>query len=455
MSTASRPQHTIASVTEVRGIGFFHGSDVTLRFHPAEADTGVVFVRADLPGRPSVRAHIDQVVPTPRRTTVRDGEASVEMIEHVMAALAGLWVDNCVVEIDAPETPGLDGSSRAYVEALKAAGLVELDRPRPVLVIETPVTVREGQAVLTAHPGAIDDAGTVLSYHLDYGRKTQIGAQSLFLDVRPDSFASDLASSRTFLLEAEANALRQAGVGIRATESDLLIFGAHGVIGNTLRFPDECVRHKVLDMVGDLALLGMDIHGHVVGHRSGHSLNAALVRALLAEAGRLADDGPPPAIVPLSVGSDAVLPSDIGKLVSALPHRYPFPMVDRVLTLNPGRRLTALKNVGWNEPFLAGPFAPIEPVMPGVLLLEALGQAAAILITDQTGGAPRSTRMAAIDEVRIWTPVGPGDQLHLDVRCLGRGSNGLTIRGLATVEGATAAEARFTFVMVDADRSAA
>ena len=279
MHTSGRLPRTIARETEVRGVGFIQSSDVALRFRPAGADTGIVFVRTDLPGRPAVRARISNVIPRERRTTIQRGEAVVEMVEHVMAALAGLRVDNCEIEIDAPETPGCDGSSRAFVDALCAAGTVELDRERATFVIGRAVTVREGEAVLTALPA--EGPGYVLSYHLDYG-ETPIGVQSLCLDVSAETFAAELASCRTFLLEGEAHALRRAGIGARANESDLLIFGAEGPIGNSVRFADECVRHKILDMVGDLALLEMDIVGHVVAHRSGHQLNAALVRALLA-----------------------------------------------------------------------------------------------------------------------------------------------------------------------------
>ncbi|MCA1685966.1 MAG: UDP-3-O-acyl-N-acetylglucosamine deacetylase [Planctomycetia bacterium] len=282
MDTARRLQRTMARETEVRGVGFIDGHDVALRFRPAGPDTGVVFVRTDLPGRPAVRAQIANVIPRQRRTTVQRGEAVIEMVEHVMAALAGLQVDNCEIEIDAPETPGCDGSSRAFAEAIAAAGTVEQKRERPRLVIDRPVTVRDGRAVLSARPGP--GSGYVLSYHLDYGNNP-IGKQSLSLNVSPGTFAAELASSRTFLLEAEAQALRRAGIGARASESDLLIFGAGGPIGNTLRFPDECARHKILDMVGDLGLLEMDIVGHVVADRSGHQLNAELVRALIASAG--------------------------------------------------------------------------------------------------------------------------------------------------------------------------
>ncbi len=280
MIIARRLQRTIAQETEVQGVGFFLGHDVAMRFQPAPADSGIVFVRVDLPRRPTVRACIDNVIPTPRRTTIRQGEATIELIEHVMAALAGLHIDNCVIEIDAPEAPGLDGSSQAYVQALQCAGTVELDRPRDILVIQTSLALGEGSAALSTLPMA-GEATCVFSYHLDYGAGSPIGAQSLTLAINPTSFAEELAGSRTFLLESEAKALRQAGIGRRASESDLLIYGKDGVVGNELRWADECVRHKMLDMVGDLALLERDIVGRVVAHRSGHQLNAALVRALV------------------------------------------------------------------------------------------------------------------------------------------------------------------------------
>jgi len=447
MFTARRLQRTLARETEVRGVSFLQGCDVALRFRPADADTGVVFVRTDLPDRPSVQAHIANVVPRQRRTAIQQGAATVEMIEHVMAALAGLRVDNCVVEIDAPETPGCDGSSRAFVEALELAGTVELDRPRETLVIDRPVTVREGPAVVTAHPGA--GAGLVLGYHLDYGSGTPIGSQSLFVEVSPESFLSELATSRTFLLEAEAKALRKAGIGSRTTESDLLIFGPDGVIGNTLRFPDECVRHKMLDMVGDLALLGKDIVGHVVAHRSGHQLNAALVRELL----NAVDDDPSP--VPSGPRPHSPHPAlDIQAIMQALPHRYPFLLVDRVLSIEPGKSLSAVKNVSVNEPFFQGHW-PGRPMMPGVLILEALAQAAGIMIADRVDRSRKLTVIATIDGVKMRRPVVPGDQLRLEVSCLRLRTASAHVQGTALVGGKVAAEAKFKFVMVDADRPAA
>jgi UDP-3-O-[3-hydroxymyristoyl] N-acetylglucosamine deacetylase/3-hydroxyacyl-[acyl-carrier-protein] dehydratase len=439
MVKTRRLQRTIAREAEVRGVGFIQGADVAIRFRPAEADRGVVFIRTDLPGQPSVPAHIRHVIPRQRRTTLQQGEATVEMVEHVMAALSGLRVDNCLVEIDASETPGCDGSSQAFVEALNEAGIVELDRERETLVIERPITVREGKAVLTAHPGS--DDGLVLSYHLDYGRQTPIGSQSLFLDVSPETFREELAPSRTFLLENEAKALRAAGIGSRTTESDLLIFGPDGVIGNQLRFRDECVRHKILDMVGDLALLAKDLSGHVVAHRSGHQLNAALVRKLWEAVECEA--------APKVAGQGRL---DIIDIMQILPHRYPFLLVDRVVEHEPTRRVVALKNVSCNEPFFQGHW-PSRPIMPGVLIVEALAQAAGIMIADWVDPKERVALIISIDQVKFRKAVIPGDQLRLEVMNLRIKNRSAHVRGIATVDNQVAAEATIRFVIVDSERT--
>jgi UDP-3-O-[3-hydroxymyristoyl] N-acetylglucosamine deacetylase/3-hydroxyacyl-[acyl-carrier-protein] dehydratase len=438
MTTACRPQRTIAREAGVRGISFLGGRDVRLRFRPAEAGSGVVFVRTDLPDRPSVPALIQNVVPRQRRTAIERGPAVVEMVEHVMAALAGLRVDNCVVEIDGPETPGCDGSSRAFAEALSEAGFLEQEAPRPVLVIDRPITVREGEAILTAHPGEVGHL--VLSYHLDYGPRTPIGRQSFFVDVSTESFRDELSTSRTFLLEAEAQALREAGIGSRTTERDLLIYGPDGVIGNTLRFPDECARHKTLDLLGDLALVGRDLSGHVVAHRSGHSLNAELARRLLRAAG-LGRAGP---------AAEVPLPMEIGEILAALPHRYPFLLVDRVIELEPGRRVVALKNVSYNEPFFQGHW-PARPIMPGVLIVEAMAQAAGVLIAHGAGGG-REALLASIDGVKLRRPVVPGDQLRLEVDSVRSSGRATQVRAVARVGDRVAAEGKIRFIMVDPGR---
>jgi UDP-3-O-[3-hydroxymyristoyl] N-acetylglucosamine deacetylase/3-hydroxyacyl-[acyl-carrier-protein] dehydratase len=442
MLTATRLQRTIARDAEIRGVGFIHGSDVSMRFRPAAADRGIVFVRTDLPDRPTVRAHIRNVIPRQRRTTIESGGARVEMIEHVMAALAGLRIDNCTIEIDAPETPGCDGSSHAFVSILEGAGVHELDRRRETLVIDRPIAVREGSAILAAHPG---NDGLLLGYHLDYGRSSPIGSQSLFVDVSPESFREELAPSRTFLLEAEAEALRAAGIGSRATAADLLIFGAAGVIDNELRYPDECVRHKILDMVGDLALLDRDLVGHVVAHRSGHVLNAALVRKLVEG---IEDEGS----VRMACAGPAAGPAmGIDRIMKILPHRYPFLLIARVLEHEPARRVLALKTVSCNEPFFQGHW-PGRPIMPGVLIVEALAQAGGIMLADVVDSSRQAALIVAIDNVKIRKPVTPGDQLRLEVTGLKLKASFADVHGVARVGEQVAAEAKIRFMIVDPAR---
>ena len=440
MIIASRPQRTIAREARVRGVSFLQGLDVELRFRPAPADSGIVFLRSDLPDRPTVPAHVDYVVPRQRRTAIQRGPAVVEMVEHVMAAFAGLRVDNCVIEVDGPETPGCDGSSRAFVQAILEAGIVDQDATRETLVIDHPVTVREGESALTAFPG--ERGRLILAYQLDYGPGSPIGRQGFFVDVAPESFRDELATSRTFLLQAEADALRKAGIGSRTTERDLLIFGPDGVIGNELRFADECARHKTLDLLGDLALIGKDLAGHVIAHRSGHSLNAELARELIRKAGK-AHPGRPTLDPPIL---------DIEAILQALPHRYPFLLVDRVVLLEPGRRIVALKNVTFNEPFFQGHW-PGRPIMPGVLIVEAMAQAAGLLVGHGVESG-RQALLASLDGVKLRRPVVPGDQLRLEAGSVRSKGRAVQVKALARVDDRVVAEARIRFMLVDAARAA-
>jgi UDP-3-O-[3-hydroxymyristoyl] N-acetylglucosamine deacetylase/3-hydroxyacyl-[acyl-carrier-protein] dehydratase len=443
---ATRPQRTLGGTSVVAGMGFFHGGDVTVRFRPGRPDSGIVFERIDLPDRPTIPARIENVIPTARRTTIRRGLASVEMIEHVMAALAGLRVDNCVVEIDGAECPGCDGSSKAFVEAIDRAGIVDQDRPRSSFVVERTLSIQDGNAQLAVHPGP--QGRTTISYHLDYGRSSPIPAQSFAIDAEPELFRDKIANSRTFVLESEAQALRAAGLGVRLTPADLLIYGPQGIVGaNSERYPDECARHKILDVMGDLALLGMDLHGSVVAHRSGHQTTAMLVRKLRESAD--APVGAVPLVTPLR--ADGTL--DIEGIMALLPHRYPFLLVDRVLEIVPHTRAVAIKNVSVNEPFFQGHW-PGLPIMPGVLIVEALAQAAGVLIATSLERNDRVALIAAIDEVKLRKPVAPGDQLRLEVEARRIKLSSASVNGVAKVGGQVAASAKLRFIMVDPARAA-
>ncbi len=273
-----RYQRTIARPAEVRGTGLLTGADVRLRFVPAPPCSGVVFVRTDLRPRTPIVAHITNVTGTRRRTTIGEAPAQVALVEHVLAALAGLRIDNCTIEVDAPEPPGLDGSAKGFVDALLEAGLKRQPARRGVWRIETSVVLEANGATLALHP--TDDEELTLSYFLDYGLSSPIARQVHTQVLSPGNFATELAGCRTFILESEAAELRSQGIGAHTTPADLLVFGSHGPIDNTLRFANEPARHKVLDMIGDLSLLGVDICGHVVAYRSGHPLNVELARVL-------------------------------------------------------------------------------------------------------------------------------------------------------------------------------
>jgi UDP-3-O-acyl N-acetylglucosamine deacetylase len=276
----TRNQRTIAGRATVAGFGYWEGRDVCLEFRPAEPHTGIVFVRRDLAGRPRIAAHVANRVEIPRRTTLRVGDARVDMIEHVMAALAGLEIDNCEVWTDQAEMPGCDGSSEPFVRALDAVGIVSQDAWRTCRVLSAPTRLGDAASWVEARPSR--DPVAVLRYELDYGGQGTIGQQTFELALTPESFRREVAPCRTFLLKSEAEWLLSQGLARRVTGRDLLVFGDQGPIDNTLRFPDECVRHKLLDLIGDLALAGCDWTGRFNAYRSGHRLNADLVRALLA-----------------------------------------------------------------------------------------------------------------------------------------------------------------------------
>jgi UDP-3-O-acyl N-acetylglucosamine deacetylase len=272
-----RYQRTIGNTTEVSGVGFLTGATVHLRFVPAPAGTGIVFVRTDLRPATPIAARVENVSGTQRRTTLGRSPNVVGLVEHVLAALAGLRIDNCVIELDAPEPPGLDGSARGFVDMLRGAGTVLQAARRAVWAVETPLLVKRAGATLKLYPG---DDRLKISYLVDYGLGSPIGRQSYTQVITPERFANEVAGCRTFILESEAAELRRQGLGARTTAADLLVFGRNGPIDNRLRYADEPARHKVLDLLGDLSLFGHDVRGHVVAYRSGHPLNVELAGVL-------------------------------------------------------------------------------------------------------------------------------------------------------------------------------
>lgn len=273
-----RNQHTVAKACQLTGRGYWTGRLVTLRFCPARVGTGVQFVRADLPGRPVIRASVGARREADLRTVLAAGDAEVAMVEHLMAGLYALEIDNCIVELDGPEVPGFDGSCEPIVAALRPAGLLMQAAGRRQVIVDR--TVRVGSAGNWVEASPATDGRLTVEYRLDYGPSCPIPPQTFAVPVSPESFCRELAPARTFVTADQAVRLRAQGLAPHVTERDLLVFGNSGPIGGALRMPEECARHKALDIVGDLALVGADIVGRIVSFRGGHRLNGAMAHQL-------------------------------------------------------------------------------------------------------------------------------------------------------------------------------
>ncbi|WP_417386574.1 UDP-3-O-acyl-N-acetylglucosamine deacetylase [Gimesia sp.] len=277
----TRNQRTLARSIQCSGVGIFTNSDVKIRFCPAPENHGIQFVRTDLAGSKPIPALIENAVFKQRRTAIEYKGASVEMIEHVMAALAGLQIDNCRIEINAPEAPCFDGSSRELSEELLEAGIVEQPFPRKQICIEQPVNVEdESGSFIQAKP--LNRSVLAIGYYLNYGEDSPVAPQCLTLEINPETWMSQLSFSRTFVLEQEVEAMQSLGFGQKLSAKDLLVLGAEGPIDNELRTLDECVRHKILDCLGDFALIGCDLQGYFCAHQSGHALNRELIKQIKA-----------------------------------------------------------------------------------------------------------------------------------------------------------------------------
>lgn len=356
-----------------------------------------------------------------------------------MAAISGLGIDNLEIEMTGPELPGCDGSCRPFLQTLQQAGLFELDVPSQVYQITDPMTVREGDAMIAALPGEKEELSIL--YDLDYSENSALGRQVYAITLTPQQFATQIAPARTFLLQAEADYLRQSGYGRHLTYQDILVLGPNGgPIENELRFPDEPVRHKILDLIGDLALLGRRITGRIVCYKSGHSLNQALVKKISARIKQIELDR--------KITAKPVL--DIRQIQRILPHRYPFLLVDRVIEIEGDRRAVGIKNVTINEPFFQGHY-PQQPIMPGVLIVEALAQLAGLLLSQKLEHTGKLAVLLSMDNVKMRRPVIPGDQLILEAHTVRVKQRTGHVRCQAHVGDALAAEAVIKFMLVDAD----
>lgn len=432
-------QHTIAKPQSLEGRGLFHGQPVTLTFLPAPENHGIVFRRADL-NDAVIPALVHHVVKRTRRTTLKLGEASVDTCEHCLSAVAAMKIDNLIIELTGPEVPAMDGSSAPFIEALEKAGRAQQDEKRQRLVVKTPVVIREDDAMVAALPS--DDEDMQVVYELDYtGVSKVIGRQLKTFDLINGDYAHEIAPSRTFSLEAEAIAARNAGLFPHLTTDTALVVGDEGPLGtNKFRFEDEPVRHKMLDLIGDLYLLGAPIRGRIVAYKSGHPMNHRLVRELIKQHQS--------ATLKHLAHHASVL--DVRKLFRMMPHRYPMLLVDRVVEIVGDQRAVGVKNVTINEPFFQGHY-PNTPIMPGVLVVEAMAQLSGVLIGQSLEQVGKLPVLLSLDRVKLRKPVTPGDQLMLIAEAVRIRSRIAHMQCRAYVAEELAAEAQVKFMMVDDD----
>ena len=439
-----RMERTVKGPVEYTGVGLHSGKEIHVTVRPAEAGTGVSFVRTDLENQPVVRAHGANMKARQRRTCIQDGRAEVYTCEHLLAAFYALGIDNAIVEIDGEEVPGLDGSAVQFFEGLRDGGVVDSRTPRQLYSVKKPIYVRDGAASIVALPG---NGKLTIEYHLDYPAQSTNGhnghvpgaKQIVAFELSPENFERDIAPARTFVFHHEVEALRAAGLGKGANNQNTLVVGPDGPQENTLRWDDELARHKILDLIGDIANVGVDLDAHIIATRSGHGLNMALVQQILEEREREQEQGEGPMDTGL----------DIRDILKLLPHRYPFLLIDRVIELNGFQKAVAIKNVTINEPFFQGHW-PEQPIMPGVLQLEAMAQLAGVLLLRKLENTGKLAVLWSIDKVKLRGAVVPGDQLRIEVETIRARPQVGHVRARCKVAGRLVAEAELKFTLVDA-----
>lgn len=434
-------QKTISQEFTLSGRGLHTGNAINLRFKPAEINQGIVFKRIDLPDAPLIKALPENVrvdTEVPRCTSLSDGENHIHTVEHVMSAFCGLGLTNVLIEIDGTELPGLDGSALDYFTALKEAGIEEQDGEVVPYEIVEPIGVElKGCSIFI-----VPSKELKISYTLDYP-DSFIRSQHATLTVTEDVYQKEIAPCRTFCMESEAKELQAQGLGKGANHKNTLVIGKEGVVDNELRFPDECARHKILDFIGDLYLLGAPLRGHVYATKSGHTLNFFLLKKILKQKMWMDRRS---TVAPFKVREGEQM--DIHQIMKILPHRHPFLLIDKVVEISAPKRVVSIKNVTANEPFFQGHF-PTRPIMPGVLMIEAMAQTAGIAFLTNEAHRGKVAFFMAADQVKFRKPVSPGDQLVIEAEVLKDKVRIGKAKALARVNGGIVAEAVMMFSFTD------
>ena len=404
-------QRTLSKEASVKGKALHTGQEVTLTLKPGAPNSGLVFRRIDLFGKPEVRPVSEMITELERKTTVSSDAVKLHTIEHVLSALSGMAVDNAIIELDASEPPIVDGSARPFTTLIHQCGIVEQAEAREVFTLTHPITINEGSRSIIALP--FDGLRITCTSADDRG----IHTQHLTIDIDPETYEAQIAPARTFTIYEDIEELLKKGlIQGGSLDSAIILKGDKVVSKEPLRFKDELVRHKILDIVGDIVLSGIRLKAHIIAVRPGHALNARLAAAVRKQWQEF--KAPKTKAAPANAKIEAPKAPmgsalDIRQILNALPHRYPFVMVDRVVELTEDS-LVAIKNVTINEPYFQGHF-PGQPVMPGVLQIEAMAQAAGLIMLRRGAAdeAPKVVFFMSADKVKFRKAVTPGDTLEI------------------------------------------
>ena len=432
-------QKTIAREASFSGIGLHTGNLTTLTFKPAPPNSGITFHRIDLPDKPAIKADVDNVVDVTYGTTIGINGVKVHTVEHVLAAIAGLGVDNLNIEVDASETPVGDGSSVPFMNTLQKAGVVEQNAERKFIYIKQPVYYKNEDVTLSVLPS--DELRITMTIAFDH---VAIGTQYASFVITPETFAKEIAPARTFGFLRDAKMLQEQGLIKGVSLENAVAIGDESILNEDLRFPDEFVRHKILDLLGDMYLLGRPVKGHVIGVKSGHAshvkFSQEVKKSLLNGRSKRDDVSSPLAKMPTVL--------DVNMIMKVLPHRFPFLLVDRILSFVPFERVVGIKNVTVNEPFFQGHW-PSMPVMPGVLIIESMAQVSSVLIFHDNALPGKVAIFLGIDRAKFRRTVVPGDQLILEAEMTQMRRNACKVRACAKIGDSVVAEADMLFGLMD------
>jgi UDP-3-O-[3-hydroxymyristoyl] N-acetylglucosamine deacetylase/3-hydroxyacyl-[acyl-carrier-protein] dehydratase len=428
-------QKTIKGSASFSGIGLHTGSKTTITFKPAPVDTGVVFIRTDMKGSPQIKADLANVVDVSRGTTIGIGEARVLTVEHVLAAVAGLEIDNIYAEVDAGEAPVGDGSSEPFVKVLTEAGIVEQDRPRKQIKITHPIAYEYDGVSLLALPSDT----LKLSYTIKYGQSA-LSTQYRSFTMDSESFVRDIAPARTYCFLHDVEQMKAAGLIKGGSLENAIVIGEDGVLNEELRFSDEFARHKVLDLLGDLVLLGAPLAAHVVAIKAGHASHVEFMKMLRTDIAAEEAREKKAAQSEPEVEGEVF---DAERILKILPHRHPFLFVDRFTKID-SRHARGVKCVTLSEPYFQG-HLPGHPIMPGVLIIEAIAQVGAALVLSNKEHEGKPPYIYGIDKAKFRKPVYPGDRLDISVRIVNIHKRYGKLRGEVMVDGKLAAEAEIMF----------